>query len=211
MSLASFSRVAPFYYSFNGETRSPNISSEAMFFRPLIDIKNGEATQFYIEKVWPKYRKAKGTRKLGEIIEMLAIAELPVQPLEIQLALIFIIFENLKSTYAKSKKIPFHKGFYRKVSNSQRSLNSEPTLSFKDLLNMMFSDVGMNPSLKRIINLRNEIIHFGLSRKSYQSLIKDYDYCHDLVREYLLRFLNYDGDYFIYSHAARTLKNLEST
>jgi len=53
--------------------------------------------------------------------------------------------------------------------------------------------------LRRITNLRNEIIHFGLSRKPYTSLRKNYDFCHDIVREYLLRLLGYKGEYLIYS------------
>lgn len=72
----------------------------------------------------------------------------------------------------------------------------------------MFEDVGMNPRLKQVVRLRNEIIHFGLSRKPYASLRKDYDYCHDIVREYLLRLLCYDGEYLLYSHGARTTKEL---
>lgn len=210
LSLASFSQVVPFNYSYAGCSRTMNISADSMYFRPLIQIKDGEETQQYIEKIWAKYRVTKKSRKLAEIIDMLTIAELPVQPLEVKLAQIFVVLENLKSTYAKSQKIPFHKGFYRKVSLQPKKLNSEPKYSFKELLAKMFSDVGMNPSLKRILNLRNEIIHFGLSRKPYHSLRKDYDFCHDIVREYLLRFLEYDGYYMVYSSAARSIQKIES-
>ena len=210
LSLASFSQVVPFNYNYDGCGRTINISAEAMFFRPLINIKDGKKTQQYIEKVWVKYRKKKNSRKLAEVIEMLTIAELPVQPLEVKLAQIFVVLENLKSTYAKSQKIPFHSGFYRKISSPPKELKKEPRYSFNELLTKMFFDVGMKPSLKKILNLRNEIIHFGLSRKPYRSLRKDYDFCHDIVREYLLRFLGYEGNYLLYSHAARSIQEIDS-
>ena len=211
LSFASFSQVVPFSYSFDGYSRRISISAEAMNFRPLIHIKDGKATQKYVEQVWSKYRKEKRTRKLGEVIEMLTISELPVQPLEVKLAQIFIILENLKTTYARSKKIPFKNGFFRKLSSPPKpNLKKEKKYSFNDLLNLMFSEVGMKPNLKKIANLRNEIIHFGLSRKPYQSLSTDYEFCHDIVREYLLRFLQYEGKYKLYSSAARITKQLTS-
>lgn len=208
LSLASFSQVVPFEYSFEGYSRRPNISAEAMYFRPLIDIKNGDSTRAYLEKTWTVYRKNKRGRKLAEVIEMLTVAELPVQPLEVKLAQIFIVMENLKGTYARQNKIPFSKGFFRNVTKPNKPLHKQPTYGFEDLLKLMFSDVGMNPSLKRVIRLRNEIIHFGLSRKPYSSLRKDYDYCHDVVREYILRLLHYEGGYFLYSKACRSISTL---
>ena len=135
---------------------------------------------------------------------MLTIAELPSQPLEIKLAQIFIILENLKSTYAKKVGIPFYKGSYRLAGNPPRTnLRREPPLGFEALLKMMFNDVGMSPTLRRIVRLRNEIIHFGLSRKPYESLSRHYDYCQDIAREYLLRLMKYHGTYLLYSSASR--------
>lgn len=209
LALASFSQVVPLKYRFEGSGRNRlNLNDEAMYFRPLIDIKCGDTAQAFLEKTWIPFRKLKKSRKLAVVIEMLTIAELPAQLLEVKLALMFIIMENLKGTYARANNIPFKKGFFRKVTDPNNSSNNGPTLSFKELLNLMFRDVGMQPSLKRIIRLRNEIIHFGLSRKPYESLRKDYDYCHDIVREYLLRLLGYEGKYLLYSHAARTVKEL---
>ncbi|EEE35154.1 conserved hypothetical protein [Rhodobacteraceae bacterium KLH11] len=209
LSLASFSQVTPLECSFDGYGRHLlNLTDQAMYFRPLINIKSGDETQAFLEKTWASFRKKKRSRKLSEVIEMLTIAELPIQPLEIKLAQIFIIMENLKGTYAKANGIPFSKGFFRKVTDPAMPLNKQPRLNFETLLNSMFEEVGMRPSLKRIIRLRNEIIHFGLSRKPYTSLRKDYDFCHDIVREYLLRLLNYDGKYRLYSHASRTVKEL---
>lgn len=210
LTLASFSQVVPLNYRFEGGGRNQlNLDSEAMSFRPLIDIKCGKTVTIFLEKTWAPFRRLKRNRKLTEVIDMLTIAELPVQRLEVRLALMFIVMENLKGTYAKVNKIPFEKGSFRRETDSGKPLHRQPKLGFEALLNLMFRDVGMQPSLKRIIRLRNEIIHFGLSRKPYESLQKDYDYCHDIVREYLLRLLGYEGKFLLYSHAARTVKELK--
>ena len=139
---------------------------------------------------------------------MLTIAELPVQPLEVKLAQIFIVMENLKGTFATKTGIPFFKGYFQDNAYPNRPLHKQPRIGFEALLTSMFKDVGMKPSLRRIVRLRNEIIHFGLSRKPYSSLRKDYDYCHDVVREYLLRLLNYEGEYLLYSKASRSIAAL---
>jgi hypothetical protein len=115
---------------------------------------------------------------------MLAIAELPSQLLETQLIQIFVVMENLKYTYARAKKHPFMEGFFRKISSPPK------------------------PNLNRVIDLRNEIIHSGLSRKPPRTLIRTYEICQDIVREYLLRLLGYDGEYLIYSQACRASKKL---
>lgn len=208
LSLASFSQVVPLSYSFSGRGKRLNISAEAMYFRPLIDIKRGNASQVFLEKTWASYRKNKRRRKLAEVIEMLTIAELPVQPLEVKLAQIFIVMENLKGTFAKKNEMPFSKGFFRDNKNPNKPLHRQPTIGFEALLTLMFKDVGMKPSLRKIVKLRNEIIHFGLSRKPYSSLRNDYDYCHDVVREYLLRLLNYEGEFLLYSKASRSMSSL---
>jgi hypothetical protein len=193
LSLASLSQVVPFHYEFKEKGIRHNVIAEAKFFRPLLTIKCGETIQKYLELTWPHYRKLKRKRKLAEVIEMINIAELNSQPLEVRLALVFIILENLKGTYAKMKGYPFIRGFYVDPTNNKLRLN------FKVLLTEMLSEQGMSPALIRIITLRNEIIHFGLSRKPYESLRKNYEACQDIVQEYLLRLLGYKGHFQIYS------------
>lgn len=139
---------------------------------------------------------------------MLTIAELPVQLLEVKIAQIFIVMENLKGTFATKTRSPFFKGYFRNDAYPKRPLHKQPRIGFEALLTLMFKDVGMKPSLRRIVRLRNEIIHFGLSRKIYSSLRKDYDYCHDVVREYLLKLLHYEGEYLLYSKASRSIAAL---
>ncbi len=206
LSLASMSQVRAYHFEFKEINRTVAVVGEAMNFRPLIEVRNGDTVKLYLESVWPTYRKLKRTRKLPEVIDMLTSCELPKIPLEVQLGQIFIILENLKSTYAKYSKIPFIFGFYRELSSPPKpNPKKEKRLSFEYLLNRMFKGVGMTVRMKRIIALRNEIIHFGLSRKPYESLRKNYDFCHDIIREYLLRLLGYKGEYLIYSKSCRAV------
>lgn len=204
LSLASMSQVRAYHYEFEDKIRNVSVVGEAMHFRPLIETNNGENIKKFLELSWPTYRKLKRRRKLAEVVDMLTTCELPILPLEVQLGQIFIILENLKSTYARYSKIPFVGGFYRELSDPPKANpKKERKLSFEVLLQGMLRSVGMRVRLKRMVNLRNEIIHFGLSRKPYESLRINYDFCHDIVREYLLRLLGYKGEYLIYSKACR--------
>jgi hypothetical protein len=208
LAFAAMSQVVPFEYHMEGRKRRMSVTGQPWWHRPVINIKNGDLTAVYLEKVWSTYRLQKRRRKLGEVIEMLTIAELPSQPLEIQLAQIFIIMENLKSTYARSEGYPFFKGWFQKSSPPKRNPEKKDRWTFELLLAEMLTRVGMKPRLHRIIGLRNDIIHFGLSRRPYDSLSKHYETCQDIVREYLLRFLGYDGEYLIYRQACRASKKL---
>jgi hypothetical protein len=56
--------------------------------------------------------------------------------------------------------------------------------------------------LKRIVKLRNEIIHSGLSQRSHPQGWVMYEKIHDLLREYILRLLGFHGTYLVYSSAS---------
>jgi hypothetical protein len=211
LSFASMSHVVPFRFKFNEEVFTPSVGGVAIYFRPTIEIVNGEITRKFLESTWSSYRKLKRSRKLPAAIHMLIVSEHPTQPLESKLAMIFIVLENLKGTYAHYKKIPFVKGYFRKIGKVPKSDPSkERRIYFKELLTEMLLDSGMKASLTRVIALRNEIIHFGLSKKPYDSLIKHHDYCHDLAREYLLRLLGFEGDFWVYSSACTVMKNIST-
>jgi hypothetical protein len=209
LSLASMSQVVAYSFSCLGETHRFSVRGVSMCYRPVLDIVNGEGVVLFLEQVWCNYRNIKRQRKLYAVIDMLTFADAPSRPLELKLAQIFIILENLKGTYARSHKIPFAGGSFRKVSTpTKKSINREPKLTFEDLLTSMLGDVGMKHGLKRIIALRNEIIHFGLTRKKFLTMNAYYNKAQDIVREYLLRLLGYDGRYFVYSRACRAMKSL---
>jgi len=63
----------------------------------------------------------------------------------------------------------------------------------------MFQEVEMNPTLTPIVELRNDLIHSGLSLKSHNEQTAIYNACQDMIREYILRLLGYTGDYFQFS------------
>lgn len=141
------------------------------------------------------YLRLERARKLPLVIDYLVRAEQPGQPMEIQLLIAFVVLENLKSTYAKSASIPFKKGFFRKIPRPQRGSD---TYSFEELLQLMFRDVGMRKGLKRIIRLRNQIIHSGVSHRTYSWQRAKYEHLQYLIREYLLRLMRYNGEYLTY-------------
>jgi hypothetical protein len=171
------------------------------YFRPPFDIRDGKAIGTYLELVWREYFRLEQTRQLRVAIHMLVLAETRSLPLELKLATMFILLENLKSTFADEQGYPFHDGYYRKASGK--------VWSFKALLSDMFKKVGMpSPNLSAIVDLRNEIIHSGISQTSFEHQRDIYDNCQDLMREYLLRLLGYTGDFLLYSGCGMTPKRV---
>ncbi len=166
------------------------------FFRPTIDTDSGHAVQGFIHSVFKNYVSLNRSRKLPVIFDYLTNAERPDQPVEIQLMMVFVALESLKDTYARSKGIPYFCGYFRKSPNPTRRT---PTYSFEELLKLMMHEVGMRRGWKRIVKMRNEIVHSGISRKPFKARVQMYDRCHDILREYLLRLLGYRGEYMSYS------------
>jgi len=209
LSLASMSQVVAFEFATDsGGWRRISVRGVSMMFRPLLDTNNGDSVVSFLQQIWPRYRKLKRPRKLYAVIDMLTFTDAPSRPLELKLAQIFIILENLKGTYAHVHHIPFFKGFRKISSPPKASLKKEPTIPFETLLKDMLHEVGMKRGIKRLIELRNEIIHFGLSRKPFRVLTGYYNNGQDIVREYLLRLLGYEGNFLIYSRASRFHKHL---
>ena len=118
-------------------------------------------------------------------------------PTEIRLLLLFIAIESVEDTFARAKSIPYSKGYFRKPPT--RPGKPGATYGFEAFLLKMFADVGMRTGVKRIVQLRNEIIHSGLSRKPHSRQWAMYERIHDLVREYIIRLLRYHGGYLTYA------------
>jgi hypothetical protein len=108
---------------------------------------------------------------------------------EVKLLIMFILLENLKYTFASQVGYLFFKGFYRDVTGGK--------IRFEQLLKKMFTAAGMNPTLDPIINLRNEIIHSGMSLLPFQQKYNIYVSCHNIFREYFLRLVGYNGEYLL--------------
>ncbi len=106
---------------------------------------------------------------------------------ESKLAIIFILLENLKYTYAKDKGYHYNDGrFY--ILTPKKEL-----LGFKKLLEEMFKEYGINDDLTNVVNLRNDIIHQGLSGIPFEEQWNILLYCRELVIEYFIRLVGCTG------------------
>ncbi|MCX5880427.1 MAG: hypothetical protein NTU74_00965 [Deltaproteobacteria bacterium] len=167
----------------------------AKFFRPTFDVRNGTNLKSFVDQCWRSYIQLKQKRKLNIVFEMLTASEATLLPLEFRLASVFIALENLKDTYARSNNIPYVKGYFRKISSPPKhNLSKERKYTFEELLTLMLREVKIRKGLKRIIGLRNDIIHSGLSRRPYNSKWKTFENCHGIIRRYILKILNYKGE-----------------
>lgn len=167
------------------------------YFRPSLEIRDGSIVKSFVEQTYDEYCRLEQSRQLNIVIDYLVQAELPGQPTELKLVLAFVILENMKHTYAHSKGLPYIKNYFRK--GPYPAWKKNPKYQFKELLSMMFSEMGMNPNLDAVITLRNEIIHSGISQLGHNKQNSTYDEIHSLIRKYLFRLLGYHGNIPTYS------------
>lgn len=200
LSFAGLSRVVRYGETYpDGSRQSSHHTAfgTAEFFRPTLDIRDGRLIQSFIEQTYPAFKRLEKRRKLPVVIDYLLQAERPSQPTECKLLFAFVLLENLKDTFARAKGIPYVKGFFRKGAGPKAA-----KYSFEELLHLMLAEVGMKRGLKRVVRLRNEIVHSGLSRRPHSKNWAMYEKIHDILREYLLRLLGYRGQYLVYSLAS---------
>ncbi|MGZ4955576.1 MAG: hypothetical protein ACXV8Q_10725 [Methylobacter sp.] len=205
LSFVGSCRVIPFEYEYpngSGLIHSWAVSGVAPYYRPVFEIFDGTQIKSFVEQTYKNYVLFEQSRKLNVVIDYLAQAEAPGQLVEVKLILIFVALENLKHTFAHSKDLRFIDGYFRK-STWKRSDKNRNTYSFKDLVKMMLDDVNTTYDLTSAIKLRNDLIHTGLSEQSYNFNRELYEDVHDLIREYLLRFLGYRGHYSPYAFERR--------
>jgi hypothetical protein len=204
LSFASCSEVALYRWEHQDSpplSEGRSVVARTGFVRPVFDLYDGGAIRTYLERVWQHYFKLEQSRQLREAIHLFVLSKIRGLPLELELATMFILLENLKSTHAREQGYRFDQGYYRKPSGK--------AWGFKALLSEMFVKVGMPQSdLSAIVHLRNEIVHSGISQTSYEHQQNIYDKSQDLVREYLLRLLGYTGDFRLYSGRGMTVKQI---
>lgn len=210
LSFATMSPVNLFQWSHGNKGEGWSARDAIQHFRPVVSAADGASIRNLVETCWKRYRALKRVRKLPEVIHYCVQTENPDQPIEYQLLGAFVMLENLKATYARSRSIPFVAGFFRKPSPPGTNPRRAATYSFKELLEMMFHDANMRPALRRLVDVRNEIVHFGLSRRTPGRLVDYYDRVHDLVREYLLRLLGFAGRFSRYSGRGRRTVELRA-
>ena len=200
LSLAGTCRVVCYGHEYpNGSGLSHFISAfgTARLFRPAIEIKDNSKVKMFVEQTYEAYRRLEKSRKLNVIFDYLIQADREDQPTEIRLILIFITLESLKDTFARSQSIPYIKGYFRKPPTKPGKAGAK--YSFEELLTLMLRQVGMCRGVKRLVKLRNDLIHSGLTRKPHNRQWALYADSHGLIREYLLRLLGYKGWYSPYA------------
>lgn len=175
-----------------------SVAAKTACFRPVLNTISGRVVKEYLELVCSTYFKLEKPRKLRVAFDYFVSAEVLSLPLELKLLTMFVLFENLKATFALERHYKFEKNYYLKPSGGR--------WCFKSLLKEMLCNVGMNQSLDEIVDLRNEIIHSGISRMSYDEQYRIYGKCQDIAREYLLRLMGFSGAFFLYSGRGMTKK-----
>lgn len=194
LSFALSSQVAVWGFTYEGHTQTYQVRGKLKYFRPTFGPAQGPEIKSFLEVGLPIYRRLRLRRKLHVIFDYLTTAELSDLPIEIKFLLTAVALESLKTTFAHGAGIPFKSGHFRKVSTPPKpNLSREPTYSFAELVKLMSRAVGMRPSTRRIITLRNYIIHSGTSERPAESISYSFFFTQDIILEYLLRLLGFHG------------------
>jgi hypothetical protein len=192
LAFISGSKVVPFGHEYpdgSGNRSGLPVSEPGQVFRPALPAADKQGVVRYLEGCYPSYKRLERSRKLNVVVDYLLLSDAPGQPIEVRLLLGAVLLENLKATYVK------------------RLVNGKK-LPFREALTMMFEAVGMRPGLKQVVKWRNEVVHTGLPNRSYTSQMRMYERIHDLLREYLLRLLGYQGQFQRYSRTRNRLATL---
>ena len=112
----------------------------------------------------------------------------PGLPMECKLVFLSVLLENLKHTYGTHLQYAIKGGTFVDPVTKAR-------LGFQDMMNLMFSAVGMAPGLQPLVDLRNEVLHTGVASLTHAQQKLQYDAATDLIREYLLRLLGFKGNF----------------
>jgi hypothetical protein len=173
------------------------VMGQIEYSRPAIETTRGDLVRSFLEKTWAKYHELRAGRKINLAFNYYVLSQQSGQPMELLLVVSFVLLESLKHHFALDAGYPFIKHFFRQKGATVSKPG--PRRTFEDLLREMFQEVGMSPNLTPIKDLRNDLIHSGLSTKPQIDQTAIYDACQDIIREYLLRLLDYTGDYCRFS------------
>jgi hypothetical protein len=202
LSFATTCRVEFFGYEYpkdSGKLRRWNSYGTPDPFWSLVDRIEGASTSDLVQQVWPRYRALKEPRRLSIVIRHLVEAARATgaggPPLELRLLMDVVVLENLKNTFASSQGFPYAYGYFRKAGPGATNLRKARTYGFEELVNLMLREQKMRRGIRRIVKLRNELIHGGVVDRSFESAHRAHCSIMNLIREYLLRLLGYHGRY----------------
>ena len=167
---------------------SSAIVGKTNIYHPVIDIKDGNIIRDFIQSVWGKFITIEKIRNLDMIFDYIHNANYPDPTIESKLVFSFVTLESLKHSFATVKGYPFIKNYFRKTNNE--------AFNFTELLEQMFNEVGMVFSNKKMVkDLRNEIIHSGVSQFDFNYNFKIFVETQNLIREYLIKLLGYSKNF----------------
>lgn len=197
LAFATVSEVWKFGYSYpnhNPSSFKQDIIGRISTGLPVINSRpiGGRYIRMFLKQAWPVYHVLREKRQLDIVTDYFVVSQLSRQPIEAQLIITFVLLENLKSTFALEKGYVFERNYFRRKAGDK-----EP-LGFKELLQQMLAGVGMASDLSKIINLRNQLIHSGITLLSTKESVEIYRSAQDVVRKYLLRLFGYTGIYHLY-------------
>jgi hypothetical protein len=196
LSFATMSQVVRFGDEYGTRSSRQEVKGLTLYFRPTLGATHGAEVKRFLEMTWPAYHRLRRKRMLNVVIDYVVTTELPHLPVEVEMLMSFVTLECLKSTYAKEAGYKFVAPAWRKISAPPKANpKSEPMVGFEDLLHEMMRAVKMRKSLKRIVQLRNHIIHNGVSPRPLRSQMKGCFDAKEIIREYLLRLLGFKGQY----------------
>jgi hypothetical protein len=177
---------------------------------PVLINTDNETMLNAISLVWSNYQKYKNDRSLPAIIDYFIKINDNNPPLEVGLLTVSAMLECLKWSWLETKcdkGMLIKKGDYYFSKDAQTGGKVGKKYSFDSSLMEMFGEFGMTCNLSFIKELRNNIVHTGLSGYQIQcrhpvisfTLHTVRDSALDLMREYVLRLLGYKGQYWKYS------------
>jgi len=185
------------------------IVGKTSIYHNVLDIGNGEVVADFIQTVWDRFISIEKDRRLDMIFDYIHHALYPGSTVESKLVFTFVTLESLKYTFALSKGYPFIDGFFRKLNQKKNNLPTpinwllkrifkESKVGFNKLLLQMFKEEKITitkAEMKKIISLRNEIIHSGISQSNFNFNFKVFIETQNLIREYLIKLLGYSDFY----------------
>ena len=154
----------------------------------VINPADGAAIRKFVDQTYPQFKALESARSLKVVIDYMLQAARPGLPMECKLVFLSVLLENLKHTYGTHLQYAIKGGKFVDPVTKAR-------LDFQDMMNLMFSAVGMAPGLQPLVDLRNEVLHTGVATLTHAQQKLQYDAATDLIREYLLRLLGFKGNF----------------
>lgn len=154
----------------------------------VINPADGAAIRKFVDQTYPQFKALESARSLKVVIDYMLQAARPGLPMECKLVFLSVLLENLKHTYGNQLQYQVKGGKFVDPVTKAR-------LGFQDMMNLMFSAVGMAPGLQPLVDLRNEVLHTGVASLTHAQQKLQYDAATDLIREYLLRLLGFKGNF----------------